>query len=203
LGECGQLGGELGDRKGINRQGGGLSVRALTDKDREDIHLASRLDCDYMAISFPKDAEDVREARELLHQAGGEAGIVAKIERREAVDNLASIMQAADAVMIGTEVVLSEVQNQQGRERLRGFLDREEVQTEMVARGIDPREAQTRVDSLTDAEVAYLVDKLDQLPAGGNAIGPIVGALVFIFVLLLITDLLGLTNVYPFVRHRR
>lgn len=113
------------------------------------------------------------------------------------------LLPAADAAMIGTEVVLSEVQDQQGRERLRGFLDREEVQTEMVARGIDPLEAQARVGSLTDAEVAYLVDKLDQLPAGGNAIGPIVGALVFIFVLLLVTDLLGLTNVYPFVRHRR
>jgi len=95
-----EVGGELDDRKGINRQGGGLSVRALTDKDREDIHLAARLDCDYMAISFPKDADDVQEARELLHQAGGEAGIVTKIERREAVDNLTSIMQAADAVMI-------------------------------------------------------------------------------------------------------
>lgn len=113
------------------------------------------------------------------------------------------LLPAADAAMIGTEAVLSQVQDQQGRERLRGFLDREEVQTEMVARGIDPQEAQTRVDSLTDAEVAYLVDKLDQLPAGGDPVGPIVGALVFIFVLLLVTDLLGLTNVFPFVRHRR
>jgi pyruvate kinase len=94
------VGGELGDRKGINRLGGGLSVRALTDKDREDIHLAAKLDCDYMAVSFPKAADDINEARELLHQAGGEAGIVAKIERREAVDNLMEIMDAADAVMI-------------------------------------------------------------------------------------------------------
>lgn len=112
-------------------------------------------------------------------------------------------LPTADAAMIGTEVVLNEMRGQGNRERLRSFLKREDVRTEMVTRGIDPIEAQARVDTLTDAEVAYLVDRLDQLPAGGNAVGPIVGALVFIFVLLLVTDLLGLTNVYPFVRHRR
>lgn len=112
-------------------------------------------------------------------------------------------LPTADAAMIGTEAVLNEMRSQQERERLRGFLEREDVRTEMVARGIDPVEAQARVDSLTDAEIAYLADRLDQLPAGGDGVGPIVGALVFIFVLLLVTDLLGLTNVYPFVRHRR
>ncbi|WP_435106283.1 pyruvate kinase [Arhodomonas sp. AD133] len=93
-------GGRLGARKGINRLGGGLSVRALTDKDREDIHFAAEAGADYLAVSFPRDAEDIEETRRLLHDAGGRAGIVAKIERHEAVENLRGIMHAADAVMI-------------------------------------------------------------------------------------------------------
>ncbi|PWG61289.1 pyruvate kinase [Spiribacter halobius] len=95
-----ETGGELSDRKGINRLGGGLSVRALTDKDRADIRLAAELEADYLAVSFPRDAADIEEARELLRAAGGHAGIVAKIERHEAVAALPEIMEAADAVMI-------------------------------------------------------------------------------------------------------
>jgi pyruvate kinase len=94
------VGGELSDSKGINRQGGGLSAKALTEKDREDIKTAAALDADYLAISFPRSAADVHEARELLRAAGGRAGIVAKIERAEAVHAISEITQAADAVMI-------------------------------------------------------------------------------------------------------
>ncbi|KAF0279661.1 pyruvate kinase [Spiribacter aquaticus] len=94
------VGGTLGDRKGINRLGGGLSVRALTDKDRVDIKLAAELEADYMAVSFPRDGADIDEARALLREAGGHGGIVAKIERHEAVEALDEIMEAADAVMI-------------------------------------------------------------------------------------------------------
>ena len=94
------VGGVLSDRKGINRLGGGLSVRALTDKDRADIKLAAALDADYVAVSFPRDGADIDEARALLRDAGGHGGIVAKIERHEAVDALEEIMEAADAVMI-------------------------------------------------------------------------------------------------------
>jgi len=95
-----EVAGTLSDRKGINRLGGGLSVRALTDKDRRDIKLAAELEADYVAVSFPRDAADIEEARELLRAAGGHGGIVAKIERHEAVEALADIMEAADAVMI-------------------------------------------------------------------------------------------------------
>lgn len=94
------LGGPLSNSKGINRQGGGLSAKALTDKDRIDIRVAADMQADYVAISFPRSAEDVNEARELLRQAGGHGGLVAKIERAEAIHNLEEIIEAADAVMI-------------------------------------------------------------------------------------------------------
>ncbi len=94
------IGGELSNNKGINRQGGGLSAQALTDKDREDIKTAAAMHADYVAISFPRTAKDVEEARELLLAAGGRGGIVAKIERAEAVKAIEEIIRASDAVMI-------------------------------------------------------------------------------------------------------
>lgn len=94
------VGGELSNNKGINRQGGGLSAAALTDKDRSDIKDAVRLQADYIAISFPRNADDVKEARVLLKAAGGNAGIISKIERAEAVTNINEIIKASDAVMV-------------------------------------------------------------------------------------------------------
>ncbi len=94
------VGGELSNNKGINRLGGGLSAEALTDKDKADIKHAVRLEADYLAISFPRNASDVLEARSLLHAAGGNAGIIAKIERAEAVLNIEEIIKAADGIMV-------------------------------------------------------------------------------------------------------
>lgn len=95
-----EAGGTLSNNKGINRQGGGLSAPALTDKDRADIRVAADLGVDYVAISFPRDANDVQIARDLVWDAGSRAGIIAKIERTEAVENIASIVEASDIVMI-------------------------------------------------------------------------------------------------------
>ncbi len=95
-----KIGGMLSDSKGINRMGGGLSASALTDKDREDIRAAAEIDADYLAVSFVRTADDVHEARKLMREAGGDAGIVAKIERQEALDDLPNIIAAADVVMI-------------------------------------------------------------------------------------------------------
>lgn len=95
--------GILSNNKGINKQGGGLSAPALTEKDKADIKLASELDVDYMAVSFPRSGDDLREARRLLKEAGSEARIVAKIERAEAVateEALEDIVLASDAVMV-------------------------------------------------------------------------------------------------------
>ncbi len=94
------VGGELSDRKGLNRQGGGLSAKALTDKDREDIITAVKMQCDYVAVSFPRTAEDIHEARELVEKAGGHAHIIAKIERADALQNINEIIEASDAIMI-------------------------------------------------------------------------------------------------------
>ncbi len=94
------VGGDLSDSKGINRQGGGLSARALTEKDRQDIRIAAEIEADYLAVSFARDANDVKEARRLFEEAGGSGGIVAKIERVEALDNIEAILQAADVIMV-------------------------------------------------------------------------------------------------------
>ncbi len=93
-------GGDLSDNKGINRLGGGLSAEALTDKDKQDIKDAARLHADYLAVSFPRNGKDIHQARDLLKAAGGHAGIIAKIERTEAIDNLNDILEASDAVMV-------------------------------------------------------------------------------------------------------
>lgn len=94
------IGGQLSDKKGINRQGGGLSAKALTDKDKSDIRIAADIEADYIAISFPREADDVHEARKLLRAAGGHGGIIAKIERAEAVENIKEIIEASDAIMV-------------------------------------------------------------------------------------------------------
>lgn len=95
-----KVGGKLSDRKGINRLGGGLSADALTEKDRLDIKLAAALKADYLAVSFPRSAEDIELARKLLREAGGHGGIIAKIERAEALEDLEAIVKASDVVMV-------------------------------------------------------------------------------------------------------
>jgi pyruvate kinase len=94
------VGGVLSDHKGINREGGGLSAPALTDKDRSDIKLAAELQMDFVAVSFVRSADDVNEARRLLEDAGGTGKIIAKIERVEALDRIDEIIDAADAIMV-------------------------------------------------------------------------------------------------------
>ena len=95
-----RIGGELSDRKGLNRQGGGISAPALSDRDREDIRFAAEEGVDFVAVSFVREASDIHEARTLLRAAGGTALLVAKIERHEAVHNLIGIIEAADVVMV-------------------------------------------------------------------------------------------------------
>jgi len=104
-------GGVLSDHKGINRRGGGLTAPALTDKDRADIRIAADIGADYLAVSFVRNADDVTLARQLLHAAGGHAAIVAKIERTEAIAELDSILDEADAIMVARGDLAVEVGN--------------------------------------------------------------------------------------------
>ena len=94
------VGGELSNHKGINRQGGGLTAKALTDKDKEDLITAVGLGADYIAISFPRSAADILEAQALIVAAEGTAGVIAKIERAEAIDELDAIIKVSAGVMV-------------------------------------------------------------------------------------------------------
>ena len=93
-------GGELTSSKGVNVPGGGLSLDALTEKDRRDLHHGVKLGVDYFAVSFPRRGEDVRAVRHLLREAGSEAGLIAKFECAEALERASEIVREADAVMI-------------------------------------------------------------------------------------------------------
>lgn len=95
-----EAGGVLGNRKGINVQGGGLSLPGIADHDIEDIPRAAAMGADYLAVSFPRNADDMNEARRRLREAGSDAHLVAKIERTEAIENLEEIITASDAILI-------------------------------------------------------------------------------------------------------
>lgn len=112
-------------------------------------------------------------------------------------------IQTAWAGMIDTSTVIAVQQQSADRERVATFLGRDDVQQVLVQHGVDPDEAQQRVASLSDAELTRIAGQIDQLPAGASAVGAVVGAVVLIFLVLLVTDLLGLTHVYPFVSAQR
>jgi pyruvate kinase len=95
-----EAGGVLSNNKGINRQGGGLTAPALTAKDMDDMKIAVGIQADYLAVSFPKNKEDMYMARQLLRAAGGDALLIAKIERAEAIPALAEIIDASDGIMV-------------------------------------------------------------------------------------------------------
>ena len=108
-----ELGGELSNNKGINRLGGGLTAQALTAKDLADIKTAVEIDVDYLAISFPKSANDMQTARAILAAAGGKAKLIAKIERAEAIipQTLDEIIDASDGIMVARGDLAIEVGN--------------------------------------------------------------------------------------------
>jgi hypothetical protein len=108
----------------------------------------------------------------------------------------------ARAALVTTDQVIAESDGATDRERVLAFLGRAEVREQIVALGVDPAEAAARVATLSDAQVREIAGQLDQLPAGQSAIAAVIGAVLIIFLVLLVTDLLGLTNVFPFVNHR-
>ncbi len=111
-------------------------------------------------------------------------------------------MGLAQAKMVATDQVIEQTDQADDRARVESFLLRDDVQKQLILLGINPEEATSRVASLSDQEIQQIAGRLDELPAGEGAIGAIVGALVFVFIVLLITDLIGLTDVFPFVKKK-
>lgn len=113
------------------------------------------------------------------------------------------ILPAAQAAMVSSDQVIEYSTAENDRDRVMSFLARDDVKRQMEALGVDPNEAAARVAGLSDGEIAKLAGKLDQLPAGQDSVGAILGVFLVIFLVLLFTDILCLTDVFPFARCAR
>jgi pyruvate kinase len=147
--------GVLSNRKGLNKLGGGLSIGALTQKDEDDIRLAAELGLDFVAVSFCRNAEDMERTRALIAAAGGEAAVVAKIERAEAVENLAGIIDASDAVMVARGDLAVEI----GDAELPGL--QKKIIREAVLRSRVVITATQMLQSMVDAPIPTRAEVLD------------------------------------------
>ena len=107
------------------------------------------------------------------------------------------------AAMVPTEVNIYQIKAQDARDHLKTLISRNDMKRSLISRGIDPNEAVARVDSLSDSEVISLADKINQVPAGGDAFGAIIGAALIVFLVLLVTDILGYTDIFPFVKSQK
>ena len=111
--------------------------------------------------------------------------------------------QSVLAALIDTETALDSVRSQEARDQLKRFLTREDINAALTARGIDPMEAKRRIDALSDDEVIRIADQIDQLPAGGGAVGVLLVITLALFVVLVILDLTGVTDVFPFIKSQK
>lgn len=111
--------------------------------------------------------------------------------------------QSAYAAIIATETVLDGARGQEARAYLKQLLAREEVQNALVAQGIDPGESRARIDSLSDAEAISAADKFQQLPAGSGFFEALLIVAFLVFLILLITDIAGYTDIFPFVKPKK
>ena len=109
----------------------------------------------------------------------------------------------AMAALVGTERVFDVERVQNARELIHSLMAREDIQAALVREGIDPQEAQARAESLSDAEAVRLAGAIESLPAGGSSLGIIVVASLLVFIILLITDIMGYTDVFPFTKRHR
>ena len=112
---------------------------------------------------------------------------------------LSGLCQSVSAAMIGTESILKGDQSQNPREYLNNLLARKEIQAALKSQGLDPQEARDRIDNLTDDEISHIVHELDQLPAGGGFFEAFIVIVFLVFLILLVTDISGYTDVFPFV----
>ena len=116
---------------------------------------------------------------------------------------IAAPYQTILAAMIATEVTYDTTECQEAREFLNGLISREDIEDYITNQGIDPLEAKARIESLSDSEAIMVAEQLERLSAGGNAIGAIIGAALIVFLVLLVTDILGYTDVFPFVKKHK
>lgn len=107
------------------------------------------------------------------------------------------------AAMIPTEATIDQIKAQDARDHLKALISRNEIKKSLMFKGIDPDEAKARIDSLSDSEAIAAAEKIKQLPAGGDALGALIGAALIVFLVLLITDILGFTDVFPFVKSQK
>ena len=111
--------------------------------------------------------------------------------------------QSLFAAMITTDIAVESERAEKSREELKQLIAREDIEKYLIAQGIDPVEVKSRIDSLTDAEAIALADQIEELPAGSGAVGIIVGAVLIVFLVLLVTDILGYTDIFPFVEAQK
>jgi hypothetical protein len=116
---------------------------------------------------------------------------------------IATPYQPLLAAMVPTEATIYRIKIQDARDHLKTLISRNDIKNALISQGIDPMEAKARVDSLSDSEVIEVADKIEQLPAGGGAFGAVIAASVIVFLVLLITDILGYTDVFPFVKSQK
>ena len=107
------------------------------------------------------------------------------------------------AAMIGTETVVDTQRGREARNLIHTLLAREDVQTVLISHGIDPLEAEARVDSLSDEEAIRLADQINQLPEGAGTVEFLLIVILVMFLVLVIFDLTGVTDVFPFIKSQR
>ncbi len=115
---------------------------------------------------------------------------------------LSLVVAPVQAAMVGTADILKAQSDDLARQKVKLFMERQDVVQQIQAWGVNPDEAQARVDTMTDEEISLLASKIDQLPAGGDALGFILAVAVIIFVVLVITDIMGVTDVFTFINKR-
>ncbi len=111
--------------------------------------------------------------------------------------------QSVLAAFIDTETFLDSIRGQEAHNQLKQFLSREDVKAAIIAHGIDPMEAKRRINALSDEEVLRIADQIDQLPTGGGAVETLLVIILALFLVLVILDLTGVTDVFPFIKSQK
>ena len=119
-----------------------------------------------------------------------------------AVSIFSVISAPTHAAMVNTAEILKQTQINPGKDRIHVFIDRSEVRNQLADWGVSVEEAKAMIDRLSDREIDELAARIDQLPAGGNGIGVVFGTLLVVFLVLLVTDIMGYTEIFPFIKRK-